>query len=115
MKKKVLNILAYKRATSSRPVSTISEMSSKSQNALKLIYRTSVTLENAHAYQVYLFEIQQRSGTPDDYTLEHKPMYQVTLRDTHERDSLYDLVLTAQVLDYLFKCDDGTKGSISYH
>lgn len=88
-------MLAYKRVPSSRPVSTISEMSSQSQNSLKLIYRTSMTLENTHAYQVYLFEILQRSGTPDEYTLEHKPVYQVTLRDTNERDSLYDLVLTA--------------------
>jgi hypothetical protein len=35
----------------------------------------------------------------------------VTLRDTQERDSLYDLVLTAQVLTYLFRNDSNESSS----
>jgi hypothetical protein len=57
LKKKVQTMLTYNRAPSSRPVSTLSGMSNQSQNPLKLIYRTSMTLENGHTYQVYLFEI----------------------------------------------------------
>jgi hypothetical protein len=37
----------------------------QSNSPLKLLYRTSLTLENNHLYHVYLFEIMPRGATPD--------------------------------------------------